>query len=168
MATGEYDLKYYGLIGRLQIDMYTYFRRDFNLASYKLDNVASQYISDSIKKVVNDDHATLGPVTMLCSKNLVGLHKDDFIHIELSGFTSDYYQDGKKFKVLDIEKNKEMSNSNVYNVIYIEQIPEIESTGKSLKWGMAKDDVTPQDIFRLTKGSNSDRAVVAKYCISRL
>lgn len=165
LATGEYDLKYYGLIGRLQIDMYTYFRRDFNLASYKLDDVASQYISDSIKKVMNIDHETLGPVTMLCSKNLVGLHKDDFIHIELSGFTSDYYQDGKKFKVLDIEKNKEMSNSNVYNVIYIEQIPEIESTGKSLKWGMAKDDVTPQDIFRLTKGSNSDRAVVAKYCI---
>lgn len=170
LATGEYDLKYYGLIGRLQIDMYTYFRRDFNLASYKLDDVASQYISDSIKKVVNDDHATLGPVTMLCSKNLVGLHKGDFIHIELSGFTSDYYQDGKKFKVLDIEKNKEISNPkkdkpDVYNVIYIEQIPEIENTGKSLKWGMAKDDVTPQDIFRLTKGSNSDRAVVAKYCI---
>ena len=165
LATGEYDLKYYGLIGRLQIDMYTYFRRDFNLASYKLDDVASQYISDSIKKVMNIDHETLGPVTMLCSKNLVGLHKGDFIHIELSGFTSDYYQDGKKFKVLDIEKNKEIANSGVYSVIYIDQIAEIESTGKSLKWGMAKDDVTPQDIFRLTKGTDSDRAVVAKYCI---
>jgi DNA polymerase elongation subunit (family B) len=30
---------------------------------------------------------------------------------------------------------------------------------------MAKDDVTPQDIFRLTNGTASDRAVVAKYCI---
>jgi DNA polymerase delta subunit 1 len=30
---------------------------------------------------------------------------------------------------------------------------------------MAKDDVTPQDIFRLTKGTAADRARVAKYCI---
>ena len=30
---------------------------------------------------------------------------------------------------------------------------------------MAKDDVSPQDIFRLTNGSSADRAVVAKYCI---
>jgi DNA polymerase elongation subunit (family B) len=165
LATGEYDLKYYGLTGRLQIDMYTYFRRDFNLASYKLDDVASQYISDSIKKVVNMDHPELGPVSALCSKNLTGLGKGDFIHIELSGFTSDYYQDGKKFRVLDIEKNKEMNEGSTYNVIYIEQIPNIQEEGKSLKWGMSKDDVTPQDIFRLSRGSDSDRAVVAKYCI---
>ena len=51
LASGEYDLKYYLMPGRLQIDMYTYFRRDFNLASYKLDDVAGQYISDDIKKM---------------------------------------------------------------------------------------------------------------------
>ena len=28
-----------------------------------------------------------------------------------------------------------------------------------------KDDVSPQDIFRLSNGSDADRAVVAKYCI---
>ena len=33
------------------------------------------------------------------------------------------------------------------------------------RWCLAKDDVTPQDIFRLTKGSSSDRAIIAKYCI---
>jgi len=38
-------------------------------------------------------------------------------------------------------------------------------TLKSVKWGMAKDDVTPQDIFRLSNGSSSDRAIVAKYCL---
>ena len=41
---------------------------------------------------------------------------------------------------------------------------EIEK-GKSIKWGMAKDDVSPQDIFRLTRGNSADRAIVAKYCI---
>ena len=31
--------------------------------------------------------------------------------------------------------------------------------------GMQKNDVTPQDIFRLQKGSSADRCTVAKYCI---
>ena len=30
---------------------------------------------------------------------------------------------------------------------------------------VAKDDVTPKDIFELTKGSDADRAIIAKYCI---
>ena len=172
LATGEYDLRYYSMIGRLQIDMYTYFRRDFNLTSYKLDDVASHFISDDIKKVCHAQHSEYGDVTELCSKNLTGLQKDDFIHIELSSFTSDYYDGGKKFRVLDIEKNRnlvEMRDGeeiiNKYNVILIQGTHHFESEGKSLKWGMSKDDVTPQDIFRLANGSSADRAIVAKYCI---
>ena len=34
LASGEYDLKYYKMCGRLQIDMYTYFRKDFNFARW--------------------------------------------------------------------------------------------------------------------------------------
>ena len=30
---------------------------------------------------------------------------------------------------------------------------------------MAKDDVKPDDIFRLQKGSASDRCIIAEYCI---
>ena len=37
--------------GRLQVDLYNYFRRDFNFSSYKLDDVAGQLISDSIKHI---------------------------------------------------------------------------------------------------------------------
>tara|TARA_B110000091_G_scaffold214433_1_gene267849 strand:+ start:2845 stop:6834 length:3990 start_codon:yes stop_codon:yes gene_type:complete len=171
IASGEYDLRYAKMSGRLQIDMYAYFRRDFNLSSYKLDDVAGQYISDSVKKVQYVDDPELGEITELCSSNLMGLHKGDFIHIEITGFTTDYYNDGQKFIVLDIDydrdivemKNGEEKVSN-YNVIKIGGHHEIEG-GKSIKWGMAKDDVSPQDIFRLSKGTSSDRAIVAKYCI---
>ena len=172
LATGEYDLRFYKTTGRLQIDMYTYFRRDFNLASYKLDNVAGQYISDAVKQIKYSEHPIHGSVTELFSTNLSGLHINDFIHIELIGFTSDYYKDGKKFRVLDIEYNRvvyEMKNgkecSNTFNVIIIGGIEMNDNTIKNVKWGMAKDDVTPQDIFRLSKGSSADRAIVAKYCI---
>jgi len=163
LASGEYDLRYAKMSGRLQIDMYAYFRRDFNLSSYKLDDVAGSFISDSVKKIKQNEHPEHGSVTELYSSNLMGLHKDDFIHIEITGFTSDYYNNGEKFKVLDIEFGRE-ENGKKFNVIMIRGGLTIE-TEKSIKWGMAKDDVTPQDIFRLTKGTATDRAIVAKYCI---
>ena len=171
IASGEYDLRYAQMTGRLQIDMYAYFRRDFNLSSYKLDDVAGQFISDSVKYVNRSVHEKYGEVTELCSKNLMGLNVGDFIHIELTGFTTDYFNNGQKFKVVDIEYNKEITHevkgkvqTNKYNVIIIQGYYELDNS-KSIKWGMAKDDVTPQDIFRLSKGSSSDRAIVAKYCI---
>ena len=48
--------------------------------------MAGQYISDSVKRVAHTVHEQHGEVTELFSKNLAGLHVDDFIHIELSGF----------------------------------------------------------------------------------
>ena len=163
LASGEYDLRYAKMSGRLQIDMYAYFRRDFNLSSYKLDDVAGQYISDSVKKIKIRDDERFGKVTELYSKNLMGLHVNDFIHIEIIGFTSDYYKNGMKFQVCDIEFDK-VDGDKTYNVIIIKGEHHIEDE-KSIKWGMAKDDVSPQDIFRLTNGDAKDRAIVAKYCI---
>ena len=175
LATGEYDLRYPKMTGRIQIDMYTYFRRDFNLSSYKLDDVAGQFISDDVKKIVlTTDPTTNHPITQLYSQNLMGLHVGDFIHIEIGGFTSDYYRDGKKFVVQDIlrgvvvtETVKDKEVTNTYNVIVLNGHEDVakDANGKSIKWGMAKDDVTPQDIFRLAKESSAGRAIVAKYCI---
>jgi len=160
IASGEYDLRYVVMSGRLQVDMYSYFRRNFNLSSYKLDDVASQNISDDIKKIANVDHAVLGKCTELYTKNLIGLHVGDFIHIEVSSFTSDYYMDGKKFTVLAIEEK------DGYKVLVIaDHHADVIDKTKKLRWGMAKDDVSPQDIFRMSNGTDAERAVVAKYCI---
>jgi DNA polymerase elongation subunit (family B) len=172
LATGEYDLRYPKISGRIQIDMYTYFRRDFNLPSYKLDDVAGQYISDDVKRIDLATDPQLGPVTELYTSNITGLHGGDYIHIEISGFTSDYYRDGHKFRVVDIVRGREVremvkgnETTTKYNIIRIAGHESIDHTGKTIKWGMAKDDVSPQDIFRLSNGSSADRAIVAKYCI---
>ena len=182
LASGEYDLKYFKMTGRLQIDMLYYFRRDFNLSSYKLDDVAGLYISDEIKKVVlgntlpelrdsaersiEEDHfdvACEGKTMELYSNNVTGLHVNDYIHIETTKFTTDYYKDGKKFKILDILKVED--NTKKTNKIIIQGYEPELLTMKGIKWCIAKDDVTPQDIFRLTNGTAEDRAIVAKYCI---
>jgi DNA polymerase elongation subunit (family B) len=157
LASGEYDLNYPNIIGRLQIDMLIYMRREFNLSSYKLDNVAGGFICDDIKKIeINENNNT----TLLYSSNLSGLNIDDYIHIEITGFTTDYYRNGKKYKVMEIIAAEK--------IIIIEDCHfDLEKImkNKSIKWCMAKDDVSPQDIFKLSNGSSDDRAVVAKYCI---
>jgi DNA polymerase elongation subunit (family B) len=156
LASGEYDLRYPSISGRLQIDLLFYFRRDFNFASYKLDDVAGSIIADKIKKIENIENN----ITRLYSDNLTGLHLHDFIHIEIVTFTSDYFQEGKKFQVMEISKNE----TGKYIIIH-GNYPELDANTMSLKWCISKDDVTPQDIFRLTNGSSKDRSVVAKYCI---
>lgn len=169
LASGDYDLRYPSMSGRLQIDLLFYFRRDYNLASYKLDDVAGSFIRDDIKGIVSVENGQ----THLYSKNIMGLHTDDFIHLEITTFTVDYYQKGKKFRVKDILKNVEVDETNAhsipkgkYNVIVIDgHYTDLNPKTQALKWGMSKDDVTPQDIFRLSKESAKSRAIVAKYCI---
>jgi DNA polymerase elongation subunit (family B) len=171
IASGEYDLRYFKMTGRLQIDLYASLRRDFIMSSYKLDDVAGQFICDSIKKSEHIVHEQWGDVTELYTQNLMGIHINDYIHIELSGYTTEYHKRGEKFKILDIYKNKEVienvkgiEKTVVYNVLVIQGHESFDNT-KSIKWGIAKDDVSPKDIFRLANGSSSDRAIVAKYCI---
>jgi DNA polymerase elongation subunit (family B) len=175
IASGEYDLRYPKMVGRLQIDMYTYFRRDFNLSSYKLDDVAGEFICDKILKTVvveEEDSGGSGKVTQLYSKNLAGLNVGDFIHIKINGFSSDYYNDGEKFPVLKIDYNVSVTETNkngaettnTYNIITIHGTHLFDKSA-NIEWAMSKDDVTPQDIFRLSNGTSADRAIVAKYCI---
>jgi DNA polymerase elongation subunit (family B) len=171
LATGEYDLKYPKMSGRIQIDLYAYFRRDFNLSSYKLDDVAGEFIGDSITLVNFDEEKQQ---THLHTNNIVGLHVGDFIHIELSLFTTDYYKDCK-FPVLNIINNvKNDETPHAYTIVIdgleyelIQSSSSYHTSAKktSIKWCMAKDDITPKDIFRLTNGDSADRAKVAKYCI---
>jgi DNA polymerase elongation subunit (family B) len=171
IASGEYNLRYFKMTGRLQIDMYASFRREFILSSYKLDDVAGLFISDDIKRVEYATHPDFGEITELYSQNLMGINTNDFIHIEISGYTSEYHKKGQKFRVVEIERGKEVlemikgeERSINYNVLII-QGHELFENNKSIKWCMAKDDVSPKDIFRLANGSSSDRAIVAKYCV---
>ena len=171
IASGEYDLRYFKMTGRLQIDLYAAFRRDFIMSSYKLDDVAGQFISDDIKRTEHLTHEQWGEVTELYTQNLMGINVHDFVHIEVSGYTTDYHKGGQKFKILDIIRGKEVTETVKgeektvkYNVLVIRGHETFEK-GKSIKWTMAKDDVSPKDIFRLANGSSSDRAIVAKYCI---
>ena len=152
IASGTHDLKYITMNGRINIDMYNYFRREYSLESYKLDHVSSNFICDVIKKYeYNDEY------TNIYSKNLTGLLVGSYIKFEEIGHSSEYYNEGEKFIVTKIDYDNK--------IIEIKGNPKLDNS-KLLKWGLAKDDVTHHDIFRLTEtGNPNDKAIVAKYCV---
>jgi DNA polymerase elongation subunit (family B) len=155
LASGQYDLHYIGMPGRLQVDMYNYFRRDYNLTSYKLDYVGSYFIGDDVKSIEHRVEADV-TCTRIVSKNLTGLEVGNYIELEETGHSTDPYKDGQKFQVVAIDRTAG------YFEILGHETPDMK---KHVRWGVSKDDVTPQDIFRMTNEGPGPRAVIAKYCI---
>ena len=155
IASGQHDLYYIKMNGRLQIDLYNYFRRDYNLTSYKLDYVSGYFIGDGVKEITNDELALAH--TTIKSKNLTGLLVGSFINFEEIGHSSEYYEEGRKFEVIGI-----YHDAKTFTVSG-DARPDMKT--KKVKWGLAKDDVSPQDIFRMTNEGPTSKAIIAKYCI---
>jgi DNA polymerase elongation subunit (family B) len=151
ISSGQYDIKYFKMSGRLQIDLLHLFRRQEQLLSYKLDSVSSHFIGDNIKDITYDKECNCSIVT---TTNLTGLENGDYIIIEEIGHTINLYNGGKKFKI----QNLQATTFEIAEEINPDRT-------KILRWCLGKDDVTPQDIFKLSNEGASGRAIVGKYCI---
>ena len=154
IASGQHDLRFIKMNGRLQVDLYNFYRREANLISYKLDYVAGNFIGDFVKELEqNTEHNE----TIIKTSNLTGLLVGSFVHFEEIGHSVDYYADGAKFIVTYVNKAE--------CKFKIEGLVNPDSKDKKVRWCLAKDDVTPKDIFRMTNGTADDRSIIAKYCI---
>lgn len=149
-AMGDNFLYTWTTQGRLQIDLFHYIKRGYNLDSYKLDNVTKNFMSGKLKKYTVD------------GKKLV---------LEIAGAIKDI-RPGRAICLLDgigeSVTDKLIVESVEGNVLIVpcptdpDVIKELED---AQKWVVVKDDVSPQDIFRLHKGSADDRAIVGRYCL---
>ena len=146
IASGEHNLNYFNMIGRLQIDLYNLFRRDYNLDSYKLDSVSAHFIGGAVTTIHSAN------TTIIHSPNLQGLEKGNFIVFEEIGHSSNYYRNGKKFKVDSINHTDGSFTIQTY------ASPNMQ---KKVNWCLMKDDVDHHEIFKLSKGTDADRAVIA-------
>jgi len=153
IASGQHDLRFIKMNGRLQVDLYNFYRREANLISYKLDYVAGNFIGDFVKSIETIDNNC----SQIKTVNMTGLLVGSYVHFEEIGHSVDYYADGAKYIVTEVDKKngKFIINANVN--------PDL--VNKKVRWCLAKDDVTPKDIFRMTNGTADDRSVIAKYCI---
>ena len=160
IASGQHDLRFIKMNGRLQVDLYNFYRREANLISYKLDYVAGNFIGDFVKGLEehNDDSLTSSShQTIIKTSNMTGLLVGSYVHFEEIGHSVDYYADGAKYAVTYVDKSK--------GKFIIDAVVNPDITNKKVRWCLAKDDVTPKEIFKKTNGTADDRAVIAKYCI---
>ena len=178
-ALGDNFLYYFNMPGRVQIDLLKVCQASLTkLPSYKLDSVSEYYISGKIKEVIISsvlDTSTAPDTTpdttpdtqqataqseeascILKVDNINDLEVGNYIVISMSTTTAKLY-DGDKLKILAIDK--------VASKITLDRVVPKSCLASVPLWGMGKDDITPQDIFRMQKGTSKDRALIAKYCI---
>lgn len=154
---GENTLSYLTLPGTVQIDVLKVVQRDYKLASYKLDDVATNFIHGKIgDRFVHDDEQQ---TTRLLSDNGYGLIVGDYLHIfKMTCVGEEHLENDAKYKIIHIQSVDQNVEITVEGILPMEK-------GENYLWGQAKDDITPKQIFLCQKGSSADRAMVAKYCI---
>jgi len=163
LASGKYAVRYLEMNGRLSLDLLLYARREFNLDSYKLDNVAGVFLRDKVKNIV----IISGAETRLFeihTKSTRGLFKGNYVKFDIVTNTSNPYADGKKFFVKEVEETKfiiELSEEN-----YLNTFDDIsQEYRKKLEWSFCKDDISIKQIMDSHHGSIEQKSEIARYCI---
>jgi DNA polymerase elongation subunit (family B) len=136
-ALGQNILKYYAMEGRVQIDLMKTIQKDHKLDTYKLDAVASTFITGKIKKVFDNKTVIID--------NIIGLTENNFIKMC-----------DTKFQVSGIDEET--------NTISINNEDDVDISEAKV-WGMVKDDITPNEIFEAQNKGPKERALIAKYCV---
>ena len=155
-AMGDNLLKYFNMNGRIIIDLMKVLQRDAKLDSYKLDSVSAFYIKDPIKKTV---YIKERDETDIFTTSIYGIKDDQYISILYNdGLTDNKLE--QKFKISSI--NKESKIISIKGQI---EEQDIFTAGNKVYWCHAKDDITPNELFKLFKGNDNDRAIIAKYCL---
>jgi DNA polymerase elongation subunit (family B) len=160
LASGKFAVRYIEMPGRMTIDLLLSIRREQNLDSYKLDNVASTFLRDKVSDIV----IITGQKTRqfeIHTKNTRGLFVGNLVRFDIVGNTINPYADGMKFKVVQVLPKKFIIELESHN--YLCTFDDIDM--KHLEWCFGKDDVGPKDIFASHHGSPDQRALIAKYCI---
>ncbi len=158
-AMGDNSMNILSCVGRLQIDLLPYMRRAHNLDSYSLDNVSATFVSGAV----------LGPL-VVDGGNESSEAKDVFRFPTKStkGTVA-----GRFITLLDAENDRVVDRCEVVGVEPKALLVRIAGGQATLdehglaaeRWAQVKDDVSPKDIFRLHRGTDKDRAIVARYCL---
>jgi DNA polymerase elongation subunit (family B) len=151
-AMGDNTMHFINSPGRLKVDLLPYIRRNYNLDSYSLDNVAATFMSGSITgKVEPLPNGQLRVPT----KSTKGAVAGRFI--VLMDDDNDHVLD--KAEIVGVEaKAIIISVSDATTKLAEHGLPPV-------RWAQVKDDVSPKELFALQRGSSADRAKIARYCL---
>ena len=152
VASGEYNMRFFNLEGRIHFDPYVMFRKEYNLDSYKLDSVAATFIRDKVSRIECLDDST----SRIFSTNLKGLEKGNYVVFEEFTHSSTYLFNGRKYRVLEIAADHFVVKHRVLHLM---------KPSATVSWCLAKDDVDHHDIFRMAQGNLTEKATIAAYCV---
>lgn len=161
-ALGQNFLYYYNMNGRIQIDLYKLMptlRPD--LSSYKLDDIASEYIKEKINKIELKEE-----YLYIYTSNTENLQNDSYITIMFhNGLILDKLND-KKYKVIKKKKDYIKIQLNDLN-IFTELEMLFKNNNYKIYWTMVKDDLSPKDMFKYFSLDDGGigRSIIAKYCV---
>ena len=149
-ALGDNRMYIWTTHGRLQIDLYHYIKRNNVLSSYKLDEVTKHFMSGKLKSQQYEN----GKLTL----TVAGAIKDVRVGRAVTLLDDTGETVSPKMMVEEVDGNKIVFNCDLTE----DELAEMED---ATKWVVVKDDVSPQDIFRLHREGAKGRAIVGKYCL---
>ena len=163
---GDNILKYISMDGRIVFDIQKEIQKSHSLESYKLDDVSSYFMKGRIIETwLGHDPKLKRYITRIKTNHLGNLKQNDYITVNINtkyGLVK--YNNGEKFKIIGLNNGNNKFLGIDGNIKVIEQ--KYKKDLISYEWCLAKDDITPQQIFNYHKvGDSSGRAKVAKYCI---
>ena len=156
LASGTFAVRYLKVPGRLAIDLLLSVRREQNLDSYKLDNVAATFLRDKVTNVIHMDSWV-----KICTKGTRGLFVGNQVRFDIMTNTTNPYRDGEKFEVIDKDEKSFTIRDPTKSILRDLSDDDLAR----LEWSFGKDDTSAQEMFASHRGSADDRAVIAKYCI---
>lgn len=149
-AMGDNLMYIWTIHGRLQVDLFHYIKRNNVLPSYKLDEVTKHFMSGKLKSQKYEG----GVLTL----EVAGAIKDVKPGRAITLLDDTGETVSPKLVVEKVDGNKILFTCEL-------DYDALNEMDDATKWVIVKDDVSPQDIFRLHRGSAEDRAIVAKYCL---
>ena len=153
LASGTFAVRYFIMPGRLPIDLLLSVRREQNLDSYKLDNVASTFLRDKVTKLERLDSTRV----KIFTKSTRGLFAGNLVRFDIVGNTINAYQEGRKFYVESVDPKSFVVKSD-------DEILTDVNISK-LEWSFTKDDIHFKDMLEAHHGTPEQRGRVAKYCV---
>ena len=152
-AMGDNMLYMWTTHGRLQIDLFHYIKRNFSLPAYKLDYVCQHFMSGKCSGV--DTTGTTWRIkTKTTGDVVIGRY---LVLLDETGDTV-----VEKLRITGIEAGAAV----LVEQPVCEDLDDVRaSVADAVKWAIVKDDVSPQDIFRLHRESAAGRSRVAAYCV---
>ena len=154
-ALGDNFLYMWQTPGRLRIDLLGHIKRKAQLPSYKLDSVAAVYLSGKLSGLERRGERTWLIKTSKKEKGDARVGRA----VQLLDDLGEDLTEKMIIKEIDTEGFLvEVSEED-------EDLLAAGAASAACRWAVVKDDVSPQDIFRLHRGSSADRAIVAAYCV---